>query len=173
MDPSLSSAGVMDRTAVAQAWNIIIIFKNPKIRVLFMKTITLDPSNLIVLPTRRSPPKQWKLDSLEQAFLSGNSEALPPVIIFERAKDLIVADGNHRILLAMKYQTQIPGIQLEGGEEFTLKGNPTLNYGKHKDYPYANFGTYALYIDYCRMIAKLKGFDDFRALFDRFMIKPE
>lgn len=134
-----------------------------------MKRVIIIPWETDILPTRRSPLKQWKLDSLEKAF-KDNIEALPKLIIFERGNNRLMADGNHRTLLAMKYSLPLPAIQLAEGESFTLHGNPLLNYGKHEEYNYENYGQYAAYIVYCRLIAKFRGYKDFNRLYDEHML---
>jgi len=131
-----------------------------------MEKIIIDPFNIQVLPTRRSSLKEWKLRSIESVFREKRENELPEVIIFENNGELITADGNHRILCSMKYKVSIRGIQLAEGESFTLNGNPLLNYGKHEDYLYENFGIYSAYIKWCRFVAKSIGYLTFPDLYN-------
>ena len=133
-----------------------------------MRRVIIDPREEIsFLPTRRTPPKKWKLEAIAKAFESGQTDRLPDVIIFERKKYNVVADGNHRILLAIKHDQPIAGVQLSVGEEFLLRGNPRLNYGRRKEFNYQNFGLSSHFIDYCRAIALTRGYKTFSDLFSK------
>jgi hypothetical protein len=72
-----------------------------------------------------------------------------------------------RILMAMAYKEPLKYLELEQGEEVTLVGNPSLNYGKHRTYTYENYGVYSAYVHWCRAIAIAKGYSTFSDLFDK------
>ena len=132
-----------------------------------MKRTIIDPTSVLCLPTRRTPQKQMKLESISKAFETGTVADLPEVILFNRGNRVLVADGNHRILLAIKYQQRINAIELDIGEEFLLRGKPLLNYGRRESYLYQNSGLTSAYVEYCRAIALTRGYNTFNDLFEK------